>query len=77
MSYTCNGSKTGCDGERFGGCEYHRGLDSFGNLLPAVESDLLKAAWDCGDALNKTPREMIQWLRDLEEAACEEQKAKP
>ena len=22
-SYTCNGSPQGCEGERFGGCEYH------------------------------------------------------
>ena len=22
-SYTCNGSKLGCERERFGGCEYH------------------------------------------------------
>ena len=72
MSYTCNGSKNGCEGERFGGCQWHMGLDSFGNLLPSVRDSLVVAALECGDSLNKSPREMVQWLRDIGEAALEE-----
>jgi hypothetical protein len=72
MMYTCNGSPTGCESERFGGCAYHEGRTIFGLIHPEVERDLIDAASSVADALNKTPREMVRWLRDIAEAAQEE-----